>query len=144
MAGARNTTNVLPKIEESEWKKRRIAVLAALENGARSYRTIAATSGLTLGVVQSVMRKYDDIHVQYVAKLQQIKNLASANMSDIIADKDHPKNFEATKYFMTKYVTEYDEAFESKEGSGDFKIDVGGKQAQGGVNITFTSQKEDK
>jgi len=129
-----------PILSDTEWENREQEVAASLMNGNISMRNICKATGLLISQVNQVFIKYPDLKIAYRRLNQELKDHVTSNITEIIMDPTHPKCYEASKLFLTKFTTDFDETFEKQEDEGvGIKM---GSDADGVLNISFTKKNE--
>lgn len=123
-----------------ELEKRVSDIDAAIEAGAISYTQIQKVTGYTMTNIRTVFKKDEELYKKFKKALMAVQLQAVSNMIDILMDQSHPKNYEASKTFLGKYKTEFDDVFEKQdedEGSYEIKTPKGCP-----VQINFTPQSK--
>lgn len=141
MAGKKG---VDPTEEELDTRQQKIE--DAIDAGILSYVKIAKASKLTVSNLQTVFKKRPELHKKYRVALLSIQAIAESNLIDVIMDPKHPKNYEATKYFLSKYKVDMDTIFEKADStSSDIEVNVvpNPDDSKGSIiKINFTSQSK--
>lgn len=127
-------------VTEAEKKKRYEAIELAIESGVLAYKKICKTTKLTEAQLQKAFRENEELHKKYKIALLVVKNKAANNIISMVMDDAHPKNFEATRLFVTRYKTTLDEVFEPQTQQIESDVDIDGTPGGVKVNIHFTSQ----
>lgn len=137
-------------LTQKEIDRRAQAIEDAIDAGIISYRKVAKAAKLTIPNLQLTFRKRPELHKKYRVALLTLQMHAESNLVDAIVDPSHPKNFEATKFFMGKYKVDMDTVFE-KVADTPQEVEVSVTPTENGnggngslIKINFTSQSKKK
>ncbi len=140
--------NFHDNVSEDELDIRAAEIEGALDAGNITYGGIAEHTGLTVKMIQNVFERRIETYAYYRKCLMSMKAIAADNVVDTLVDKKNPKNWEATKWFATRYKTVLDDCFtRDRDDDVQVSVDLQGNQTEGGtggsrVNITFSSQSK--
>lgn len=108
-------------------EKGRALILAALDRGFTTRKKIGDACGLKTWEVADILKHDQDLWAQYTMHRKTLTDLAADNIQDILEDPNHKDHFQASKYILTKYKSDFDDTLESQAeegmqiGSGDGK-----------------------
>lgn len=123
-------------------KERKVKFLDALADGYTSRRDIYKSMGITgleLGEFFEVNKK---MYQLYCDTRRQLRDVALDNITDVVHDAKHPKNYDASKFIVQNYDTDLDVVL---DGKGDDST-IGGASLNlgSGIVIKFTKQDNEK
>lgn len=129
---------------EIEFNRRYDDVKLAIELGAVSYKRISVTTQLSIQQIQNLFKKFPDLHDIYKRAVFEVRLHAAGNIMEAIMDGDHPKNFEASKFFITRYKTPLEEQFERNDQDETTHVVTVENTEKGSnkINISFSSQSK--
>ena len=123
-------------------RERKVLFQEAIADGYTSRRDIAKAVGITSFDLTEFFEENPKMYKLYASRRRELRDIALANITDIVEDKAHPKHYDASKYIVQNYQTDLDVILDSKDGD-----DVGSSvsvDAGSGVVIKFTTGKEEK
>ena len=107
------------KLPAKEKEKRRYLIETALEDGsAISYRELVKATGLTKRQVEYTMQKNPELHDKFKKNLARLKITAANNLTEFLGSEDEKIRLDATKFFLSKWKSSFDEVFQRVDGSG--------------------------
>ena len=68
----------------------------AIENGISSRKELAGHIGIKLSELSLLFKEESDVYALFCEVRRTIVDLASDNLYDVVADKEHPKNYDAS------------------------------------------------
>lgn len=98
-------------------------VLSALEQGAETRKKIVEVTNLTKFEVNDVFIENKELYSQFKAMRATLVNTAADNVTEIINNPDHPKNYDASMKVLSLYKSDLDESLISKEAE-ELRIDL--------------------
>lgn len=114
---------------EKKMKDTILRIEAALDKGLSTRTDIAKAAGIKISQLAQIFNKNRELYAKYCVVRKTIVDLASDNIMDIVADKEHPKNYDASKWVVTNYKSDLDSTLESKDGEGlDIEVEGGSKK----------------
>lgn len=136
--------NIRDPLTEEELDIRAEEIKGALEAGALSYTAISKHTELTIKQIQDVFEKRIECYAFYRRCIMRNKAIAADNVLSFMGDRDHPKCWEATRFFASKYKTELDDIFQrDRDDEVQVSVDLKDKQNEGNkINIIFSSQSK--
>ena len=116
----------------------------ALDGGLTTRADIALQAGLKLHELSILFKEESALYAKYCIIRQTIVDMASDNLMDIVADKAHPKNYDASKHVLTNYKSDLDSILQSKDGEGEMEVEIGGtgKSKASPITIRFGKKKK--
>ena len=90
----------------------------AIESGISSRKELAGHIGIKLSELSLLFKEEPDVYKLFCEVRRTIVDLASDNLYDVVADKEHPKNYDASKWVVANYKSDLDESLESKSDDG--------------------------
>lgn len=130
-------------LPDKVWDDRKASVAAALEQGCLTNKEICDMTSLKIYQLNGVFKKFPELKVAHKMVAQDVGAQAVSNLAEIIMDTDHPKNFEASKLFITRFRTEMDETQERQDGDS-VNVDFSKGESTGRLNISFTAEKTEE
>tara|TARA_R110000765_G_scaffold376036_2_gene466740 strand:- start:417 stop:842 length:426 start_codon:yes stop_codon:yes gene_type:complete len=130
--------------KESLTNKRAILVEAAIDLGLTSRTEIAKSTALKLQELNNLFRERPELYAKFCIVRKTIVDMAADNMMDIVADRAHPKNYDASKFVITNYKSDLDASLESKVDGIDVEIGGSGKSGASPITIRFGKKKEEE
>lgn len=125
-------------------EERRIAVEAAIDLGETTRQGICKATGLRLTELSSLFQAERDLYHKFCIIRKTIVDMASDNLMEVVADKDHPKNVEVSKWVLNNYKSDLDASLESKD-SEDIEVEVGdGSKGKRPTVIRFKKNKKEE
>ena len=123
-------------------KDRTLKVRAAMNQGLSTRKDICAAAEITMPMLANLFTKDRELFAEFCVLRKTIVDQASDNIAAIVADEQHPKNYEASKYVLANYKSDLDESMESKlDDDVEFNISQGGASGASPINITFGKKK---
>lgn len=126
--------------EENLLKTRAGLVRSALDRGFMSRSEICRVTGMKLHELSNLFTNDRKLFGEYCIIRKTIADVASDNILDIVNDKTHPKNYEASKYILSSYKSDFDEALESHDGESP-SVTIGGESKASPIVIKFGKGK---
>jgi len=114
--------------------KGRALILAALDKGFTTRKKIGDACGLKTWQVADILKHDENLWAQYTMHRKTLTDLAADNIQDILEDPNHKDHFQASKYILQKYKSDFDDSFESQQDEG---LQIGSGEGKS-VKITFT------
>ena len=108
----------------------------ALDLGISSRKEVAGHAGIKLSELAKIFKEYKDLYALFCEIRRTIVDLASDNLFDVVADKEHPKNVDVSKWLLTNYKSDLDASLESKD-DDSVEIQVGGDKKRQPTLIKF-------
>lgn len=132
-----------PLRDAKKLKEERIRLVeAAIGAGLSTRKEIAEVANMKLHELSNLFSVEKELYAKYCVLRKMIVDMASDNIFDIVADKQHPKNYDASKYVVTNYKSDLDSTLESKD--EDIDVQIGGSGASGASPITIRFGKKKK
>ena len=94
----------------------------ALEEGAQTKKDLAAKAGMRLSALKKLFKEEKELYAKYLEELRTIKDIATDNMFDVVDDKAHPKNYDASKHVLKHFKSDIDDVLDSKDDDTTIKI----------------------
>ena len=129
--------------EGTKLERRARMVRAAMDVGYYLRKDICKVTEMKLHELRGVLAKDKKLYAEYKVRKRSVMDMASDNIYDIVSDPNHPKNYDASKYMLTQFKSEYDEILDGKDGD-DMSVSVNDAGMGNGFKITFSKKKEDK
>ncbi len=117
-------------------------VRVALEMGNITRKEICKATGLKLHELSNLFSRDRKVYSEYVVRRRTIADIASDNIMDIVNDPSHPQHFQASKYILSTYRSDFDEVLEDKQDDA-VGITIGGDSKASPITINF-GKKEKK
>lgn len=117
-----------------------LLVEEALSRDIITKSEICKATGLKMSVLNNVFTQNRKLYAKYCVIRRTITDVAADNIVEIVMDKTHPKNYDASKEVLKNFRTDLDDVLDSKE--TEVLIENTGK-AKSPVRIVFgnTSSK---
>ena len=128
MSQMKNSSRDAEKLKD----KRIRLVNAAIEAGLSTRKDIAKAADMKLHELSGLFSTEKDLYAKYCVLRKMIV--------DIVSDKTHPKNYDASKYVVTNYKSDLDSTLESKD--EDIDVSIGGSGTSGASPITIRFGKK--
>lgn len=114
-------------------------IRAAIDNGFIIRKDICNATGLTYSELRNHFTTDRELYYHYTVVRKSITEMAADNIHAIVADNSHPQHFQASKYVLEKYKSDFDEILESQKGESiNVELSGNGKESRAGnVTITF-------
>lgn len=121
-----------------------VLIRTAIEAGFTTRSKIADATGLKLHEVARTFEKDRELWSLYTIRRRTIVDIATDNIEDIITNKNHPQNFQASKWVVTNYKTDLDKGVLESRDDKDIAVEVQGtgKSKAPAVSITFSKGKK--
>lgn len=119
-------------------------VEAAIEAGLSTRKDIAKVASMKLHELSNLFAAEKELYAKYCVLRKMIVDMASDNIFDIVADRQNPKCYDASKWVVTNYKSDLDSTLESKD--EDIDVQIGGSGASGSspITIRFGKKKEEE
>lgn len=132
----------LPAIEKQiKLEKNTALVYAALDQGYTTRSKLVLATGLKAWEITELLKNDIKLNAVYTVRRRELVNMAADNIVDIVADKDHPNNYAASKYVLQTYKSDLDTNLESHDAQ-EMSIGVGNGEGVSPIRITFGRNKE--
>lgn len=128
--------------QERLLKNRGKAVMAALELGFTSRSEICKAANITLYDLSNLFKADRDLFAEYSVRKRTLVDQATDNIQAIVEDKDHPQHYQASKYVLDNFKSEFDEVLESKEGT-ELQVELG-EESNSGKRVRIVFGNTDK
>lgn len=115
-------------------------VRAAMRLGFSTKSDLAQTSGMKIWELNEVFQSDKDLYAEFCIMRKTLVDVAADNLQDILFNKEHPQNFQATKYVLEKYKSDLDSNLEAKDAT-EIGLSIGGAGSPSPVRITFGTKK---
>lgn len=117
----RNPKRKLTRLME----ERTLLVKSALEQGLIERGDICKASGLTLYDLGNLFQENKELAAEYKVRKKVLLDMATDNISHIVSDRNHPQNYQASKYIIDKFKNEFDDNFERRDDEDEqIKVEV--------------------
>lgn len=128
--------------KKRELENRAKLVTAALDQGYTSRKEICKAANITLFDLSNLFKADRDVFAAYQVRKRTLIDVATDNIQSIVEDPNHPQHYQASKYVLDNFKSEFDEVFETKE-SGEIVINPGEEGSTGSpVTIVFGKKTE--
>lgn len=121
---------------------RKIQVRVLMDRGIFNRSKICRALGWKPHALKSLFTIDRDFFAEFKLNRSSIMENATDNLRDVVEDFDHPKNYDASKFMVTNFKSEFDEELESKT-EDDISISSGAGM-DSGITIVFGKPKGDK
>lgn len=117
-------------------------IRAAMRLGSSTKKDIAIAAGIKIWQLNDMLVLDKDLQAEFSIMRRTLVDIAADNMQEILEDRNHPQNFQATKYILDNYKSDLDSNLEAKD-SGELGLTIGGvgKDSPSPVRITFGTKK---
>jgi hypothetical protein len=99
--------------------------MAALNEGKLTRREICKATGLTIFDLNNLFKNDRELFAAYTVRKKLIADMAADNIMEIVNDPSHPQHFQASKFILTKYKSEFEDILESVD-SQEIAVEVAG------------------
>ncbi len=128
------------KDKQVEVERRRALIKACLQKGECTTKVeISKATGIKLSTVTSDISADKELFAEYKLNARTIAEIAADNISEIIKDKKHPKNYAASMKMIETYESEFNEVLDTNDSGFDMDIDI--ENSGGGATISFGVKK---
>lgn len=103
----RRSRNKKRVLLEDSWE-----VQKAIEDDKSTHKDISNITGLTKHRISVVFEAHPEVYELYKKKRRVMIDTAADNIMKIVEDENHPKNYEASKFILSKYKSDLDNIFE--------------------------------
>jgi hypothetical protein len=117
-------------------------VRASMRLGFSTKSDIAEAANMKIWELNDVFKADKELYAEFCVMRKTLVDVAADNLQDILYDKAHPQNFQATKYVLEKYKSDLDSNLEAKDAT-EIGLTIGGANSPSPVRITFGSKKEE-
>lgn len=118
-----------------------LLVRASMKLGFSTKSDIANTANMKIWELNDVFQADKELYAEFCIMRKTLVDVAADNLQDILYDKGHPQNFQATKYVLEKYKSDLDSNLEAKDAT-EIGLTIGGAGSPSPVRITFGAKKE--
>lgn len=117
-----------------------------LDSGAQTKSDLAKGAGISLSTLNKIFKEEKELYKRYLTELRTITDLAQDNMFDIVADKGHPKNYDASKHMLKHFKSDMDQVLDSKDESEEMELEINGsgKSKASPITIRFGKRGDKK
>jgi hypothetical protein len=119
-----------------------VLIRASMRLGNSTKKDIALSAGIKIWQLNDMLVLDKDLQAEFSIMRRTLVDIAADNMQEILEDRNHPQNFQATKYILDNYKSDLDSNLEAKD-SGEIGLTIGGagKDSPSPVRITFGTKK---
>lgn len=123
-----------------------VLIKTAIEAGFTTRSKIADATGLKLHEIAKTFEKDRELWSLYTIRRRTIVDVATDNIEDIITNKNHPQNFQASKWVVQNYKTDLDNGVLESKDEKEIAVEVqgNGESKAPSVSITFTKSKSEQ
>ena len=123
-------------------RERKASFQEALADGYTSRRDIYKAMGISGLELTEFFEENKKMYKLYCESRRQLRDVALDNITDVVHDTTHPKNYDASKFIVQNYNTDLDIVLDEK---GDDSVSATIETSEGsGIIIQFdTKKKED-
>lgn len=126
--------------KEKELRDLSLLVSAGINKNLSTRIGLAEACGISLVKLNDFFTVDREVYAKFKILRKTIKDIASDNIFAIVMDKNHPKNYDASKYIASNYKTDLDEVLEAGD-SSTIEFDSNSPKAKSTVKITFSANK---
>ena len=131
------------KKKEEIFKDKVLRVSKAIDEGYVQRRELAKAADVKLHDLGNIFTRERELYAKYCVRRKVITDMAADNIYSVVEDKSHPKNYDASKFIITNFKSEFDEVLESKDGENLAFTLGNNSDSDGGITIRFGSKKEE-
>lgn len=112
------------RVKQTELDKKVYKIELALDQGATTKKRIGEHTKFKLATINEVFKQDKNLYRKFCEIRKTIVDLAADNVMDIVADQDHPKCAEMSKWVLNHYKSDLDETLDAKD-SEDVEVEIG-------------------
>ncbi len=101
-------------------------------------KDICEIAGITMVQLNNTLSKDRVLFAGYKILRKTIMDVATDNIVNAVIDKDHNKNYDASKFMVQNFQSDFDETLDSK----DDEIKITGGDVKDPISITFSTGKK--
>ena len=132
------------KRQESKLLESRVLLIdKAMDEGFLTKTDIAKATGLKIWDVVNTFTRDRELYAKFCIRRRTLVDTAADNIQAIVNDKDHPQNYQASKFVVSTYKSDLDEILESKD-IDDISVLVEGGESSSPVTIVFGKKKQEE
>ncbi len=118
-------------------KKRSKLIDDAIECDRHTIKKICEFTEMKPHEVRYTLENNLELRKKYAMRRRGLMDMAADSMQDIIEDATHPQHFQACKYALQNFKSEFDDILETQEAS-QIAINPNGGDTSAPVTITFS------
>tara|TARA_R110000796_G_scaffold178022_1_gene294800 strand:+ start:5827 stop:6291 length:465 start_codon:yes stop_codon:yes gene_type:complete len=118
------------------------AINIGLDNGLTTRAELAKVAGIKLFQLTILFKSEKEVYDKFCLIRQTIVDIASDNLMDIVSDKKHPKNYDASKHVLTNYKSDLDSILTSKDEEIELEFGGTGKSKASPITIRFGKKRK--
>jgi len=122
-------------------RERKASFQEALADGYTSRRDIYKAMGISGLELTEFFEENKKMYKLYCESRRQLRDVALDNITDVVHDTTHPKNYDASKFIVQNYNTDLDIVLDEK---GDDSVSATIEASEGsGIIIQFDTKKKE-
>jgi hypothetical protein len=122
-------------------RERKASFQEALADGYTSRRDIYKAMGISGLELTEFFEENKKMYKLYCESRRQLRDVALDNITDVVHDTTHPKNYDASKFIVQNYNTDLDIVLDEK---GDDSVSATIETSEGsGIIIQFDTKKKE-
>jgi len=123
-------------------QKRILLISAALDSDITTKEELCKVTELSRTQLNLIFKENPELYARYCVLRKLLVEIASDNISAIVEDRGHPKNYDASKWVVTNFKSDLDSVLESKEESLDVEINGSGNSKASPITIRFGKRED--
>lgn len=117
-------------------------VRAAMEIGNCVTKTdICKATALSMVILNNLFTEDRKLYAEYVILRKTITDIAADNITAIVNNKEHPQHFQASKYILQNFKSDFDETLDGSDNV--LQISPTSGKRSNAVKIVFSSNKKE-
>lgn len=123
---------------QEKLEKEKALIEAAMLEGRSTVSEISKCTDMTTWHIYEVLNKDQALYAKYTVRRKAVANMAADNIASIVADKDHPNNYAASKFVVTKYRSDFENILEPQD-KQEISVEIPSTgESENPVKIVFT------
>ncbi len=93
--------------------------------------------------LNEVIKAFPELRAKWTVRRRSITDIAADNIAEIVSNKKHPRNYEASRFIVQNFKSDLDSDLDAKD-DDDVSVDFGeGGDAPKRISIKFKGRKKE-
>lgn len=133
---AKQLKKSVERLKSEKYVKIILLVRTAMKLGFSTKTDLAEKAGIKIWELNDVFVYDKEVYSEFCVMRKTLVDTAADNLQEILLDKSHPQNFQATKYILQTYKSDLDSNLETKDKDA-VELEVLGNGGVSPVRISF-------
>lgn len=127
------------RAKKKEIEERTLRVDAALDQHIMTKKKICEAADIKLSDLNNLFTHNRELYAKYTVLRRTITDIASDNVAEIVNDPHHPQHFQASKYVLEKFRSDFNETLDKND--DELIVNVDGMESSAGSSVSIVFSK---